>query len=717
MIRDAAPAGAAPADAATQPIDANWVASGLRARVLVPLGLALLLLVTILGVLTYMSRMEHSKHQTADAAVAVNNMLEERTAHEVLGMQSILQLLMDDPRLQAAQRARDRDALLALAVPVLEGISARNGISHLYFILPDRTTLLRAHEPGHAGDRIERFTMLEAERTGRPAWGHEQGPHGSFTLRVVHPWEVDGERIGYMELGLEFEDIVADIKQSLKANVFVVLEKRFVDEAKWKRAQAAKPEPIHWNEFPGVVMLSRTTGEIPPGLKAYLSEPQGQHFQHNFETEWGGRFAQVIATPLGNLRGQEVGELLVMNDLTVAVGERREAIVSMVLVSAAIGGTLMLFFYVLLGRVQRDVAARTARLQEARLVLASEQQERQRAERELALQQERNELLEARGRMVEQLDEARRTAEAALRQNEEVTASLRETQSELVATARQAGRAEIATNVLHNVGNVLNSVNVSAGLIVSILRNSRVGGLSRAMELMAANKGDLGGYLSADEKGRMLPGYLASVTDALVKERDGVLDEVGRLTKSVDHIKDIVATQQSHAAGGDVIEPVEASELVEEALRMQGTALARHQVTVVREYETVPRVPLDRGRVLQILVNLISNAKAAGTGQAHGRPNITLRVEMADPGRLRFLVRDEGEGIAAENLTRIFSHGFTTRKDGHGFGLHSSALAARQMGGTLAASSEGPGRGATFTLELPVTPPPVSVEAAATAAT
>jgi signal transduction histidine kinase len=105
--------------------------------------------------------------------------------------------------------------------------------------------------------------------------------------------------------------------------------------------------------------------------------------------------------------------------------------------------------------------------------------------------------------------------------------------------------------------------------------------------------------------------------------------------------------------------------------------------------------------VLQILVNLISNATRAMEAVTDRPRRLTLRLQ-ASGASLRVCVRDDGEGISPENLTRIFAHGFTTRKTGHGFGLHSCALAARQMGGILTAQSEGPGKGATFTLEFPV---------------
>jgi two-component system NtrC family sensor kinase len=282
----------------------------------------------------------------------------------------------------------------------------------------------------------------------------------------------------------------------------------------------------------------------------------------------------------------------------------------------------------------------------------------------------------------------------------ERTQELRKTQSELVATARQAGMAEIATNVLHNVGNILNSVNVSAGVVTGTLRTSKAQGLGRAVQLMKEHESDLGDFLTRDPKGRLLREYLGTLAQTLIQEQQTMAGELEHLTRSVDHIKEVVATQQSYAVGSSVVEPVQIRDLAEDALRMNGGSLA-HKVSVVKEFSDVPMARLDRGRVLQILVNLISNAKNAMADAVEGSNRLTLRIEEAD-ARLRVSVQDQGEGISAQNLTRIFAHGFTTRKAGHGFGLHSCALAAKQMGGTLTAHSDGPGKGATFTLDLPL---------------
>src|SRR6185369_9978389 len=242
----------------------------------------------------------------------------------------------------------------------------------------------------------------------------------------------------------------------------------------------------------------------------------------------------------------------------------------------------------------------------------------------------------------------------------------------------------------------------SAGLVTNVLRGSRAQAVSRAVQLMHDHAGNLGDFLTRDDKGRKLPAYLYRVSQALALEQQHMLAELVHLTRSIDHIRDVVATQQSHAVGTSLIEAAQICDLAEDALRMSGDALARGQVTVVREFAQVPVARLDRARVLQILVNLISNATAAMENPAPGPRTMTLRVDLAGASRLRVSLIDQGEGIPPENLTRIFAHGFTTRKAGHGFGLHSCALAAQQMGGTLAAHSDGHGKGATFTLELPV---------------
>ncbi|CAN1601415.1 DAHL domain-containing protein [Pseudomonas mediterranea] len=284
---------------------------------------------------------------------------------------------------------------------------------------------------------------------------------------------------------------------------------------------------------------------------------------------------------------------------------------------------------------------------------------------------------------------------------EERTRELREAERELVDAARMAGMAEIATNVLHNVGNVLNSVNISAELVTRKLKNSKTLGLGKAVKIMNEHAEDLGQFMTLDEKGRLLPRYFNELVDSIAAEQALLIDELAQLTKSVDHIKEIVTTQQSYAGAARLVEPLNVSDLFEDALRMNSGALNRHHVTVIKDYQDAPTIMGDKHRLLLVLINLISNAKFAMSHVSEPREMI-LGIRIVDRTTLCLSVKDRGEGIAPDNLARIFNHGFTTRKDGHGFGLHSCALAAVEMNGRLHVHSDGLGQGALFTLEIPL---------------
>jgi PAS domain S-box-containing protein len=274
---------------------------------------------------------------------------------------------------------------------------------------------------------------------------------------------------------------------------------------------------------------------------------------------------------------------------------------------------------------------------------------------------------------------------------------------QLLTASRQAGMAEVATNVLHNVGNVLNSVNVSASIVSERIKRSKCVGLTRVASLLEEHASDLASFLSGSQ-GRHLPKYLQELAAELIAERDVASAELSELHHNVEHIKEIVAMQQSYARRSGLSDIVDIRTLVEDSLRMNAGAFSRHGVALVRDFHEVPLITVDKHKVLQILVNVIRNAKYACDESGNADKRVTVRVQ-ADQDRMQVAVIDTGIGIPPENLERIFSHGFTTRKDGHGFGLHSCALAAKDLGGSLQAQSAGRGLGATFTLTLPLTQP------------
>lgn len=300
----------------------------------------------------------------------------------------------------------------------------------------------------------------------------------------------------------------------------------------------------------------------------------------------------------------------------------------------------------------------------------------------------------------------------------ETQSKLEETHQQLLQVSRQAGMAEVATGVLHNVGNVLNSVSVSASVVCDRLRKSEVGNVHRAATMLHDKNGQLAQFLNDDPKGKLLPEYLAKASRLLAAERDELIGEMAAVGEHIEHIKEIVAMQQTYAKVFGVMEPVPPVSLVQDALRMNAAAFERHGVKVIEHFDkSVPVAMVDRHKVLQILINLLRNAKYAMDEQSPEEKRLEIHVGPTPGGNAAITVRDNGVGIAPENLTRIFGHGFTTKKDGHGFGLHSGALAAKQMNGSLTVHSDGPGRGAAFTLELPPAPAAdikASVETSAT---
>jgi len=281
-------------------------------------------------------------------------------------------------------------------------------------------------------------------------------------------------------------------------------------------------------------------------------------------------------------------------------------------------------------------------------------------------------------------------------------AELAEAQKRLIDLSRISGMAEVATGVLHNVGNVLNSVNVSATIVGDHLRELRITQIGELVGFLEDHNSELSDFLTNDPRGQRVLPYMGNLAHHLEQERNQLGKEVASLAQNITHIKEIVAMQQTYARSAGVYEEVALTDLLKDALDITGPGMERHAVALNIESEELPPITTDRHKVLQILLNLMRNAKDAVKESQGPDRRITVRMRRLGEERIAISVADNGIGIPAANLVRIFSHGFTTKKDGHGFGLHSGALAAKQLGGSLAAASEGTNAGAMFTLELSI---------------
>ncbi|HKE13308.1 MAG TPA: ATP-binding protein [Kofleriaceae bacterium] len=273
---------------------------------------------------------------------------------------------------------------------------------------------------------------------------------------------------------------------------------------------------------------------------------------------------------------------------------------------------------------------------------------------------------------------------------------------ELMTVSRKAGMAEVSAGVLHNVGNVLNSINISSASVRKQLEGSHLAGLARAARLLEERRGDLADFLGS-ERGKLLPEYLIQAAARLAGEQAAALADVSRVEKGIQHIAAIISTQQSYAKVGDRIEHLHLSQVIEDVLSLNATSFERDELRIARHLDVDPELLADRHKIMQILMNLIGNARhALVEGAVAGERRVEITTRLTGDGRVAVEVADNGVGIAPETLARMFEHGFTTRTTGHGFGLHSSMRAAHDLGGRLSARSDGLGRGATFLLELPL---------------
>jgi signal transduction histidine kinase len=273
---------------------------------------------------------------------------------------------------------------------------------------------------------------------------------------------------------------------------------------------------------------------------------------------------------------------------------------------------------------------------------------------------------------------------------------------ELIVAARQVGMAEVATNVLHNVGNVLNSINVSAAMVVENLKKSRLVDLVKVAELIKTHEKDLANFVTQDSKGQHLPEFIGSLTEVLQSEQGVFLSELVNLTKLIDNVKEIVEMQQTLSGNFMLKEKVSLIDLLDKSIKIGGNDLDRYGIELKRDYADIAPVQLDVNKLMQVLVNLVSNGRDSLEKSTAKHKILSISIFDSKEGKIKIKVEDNGLGIPLENLTKVFSYGFTTKENGHGFGLHASALAIQQMGGTLTVSSDGVGKGASFVIELPI---------------
>jgi signal transduction histidine kinase len=287
---------------------------------------------------------------------------------------------------------------------------------------------------------------------------------------------------------------------------------------------------------------------------------------------------------------------------------------------------------------------------------------------------------------------------------EERSLELKKVQKIALQNAHSLGMAEISNGILHNIGNIVNSANISISEISSVLTDSKMVGFLKANDLLKNNKNNLEFYLTQDPSGKLLPQYFLHIGEVISRELEKVNLETQNLAKKIHLIKDVVITQQSYARGDILNEEIHMAKLLEEIISMQNSSFSRHSIQIVRKFQEIPTVQSQKIKVSHILLNLLKNAKEAMDSTDASKRILTVETEYDEKNGLVLVkVSDTGEGILPENLNKIFNHGFTTKKKGHGFGLHFCANAMKEMGGSLTVQNNT--TGVTFVLGFKVKQP------------
>ena len=274
----------------------------------------------------------------------------------------------------------------------------------------------------------------------------------------------------------------------------------------------------------------------------------------------------------------------------------------------------------------------------------------------------------------------------------------RQLQKQLVEASHLSGMAEVATGVLHNVGNVLNSLGISVSTAQAHVQASPFERIERVAAMLDERRKNISDA-DGDRRAQVIPDYLSALSSQMRRDSDVVKREIEAISGHVQYLREIIQAQQSFARVGGAEETVNVSELVEGALRLKSQEL--RSTAVVRDIGEMSEVWTDRYKLLQIIVNFVTNACDAMAANGSRERRMAVRARLVE-GELEIAVADSGVGIPPNLMQRIWEFGFTTKAHGHGFGLHSSAVAAQQLGGTVTAESEGAGKGARFAVRIPV---------------
>jgi signal transduction histidine kinase len=273
---------------------------------------------------------------------------------------SLTDLIESNTLIQRAWLNKDRRALLEAALPIYDRISREGRVSHFYFYTPDRTNFLRVHSPQRYGDRIKRQTLDEAFTTQELAWGVELESSGEFVLRIVRPWLIDGQLVGYIELGENIEHLTRRVKRTTGADLVVVIDKRYLEFEAWSELQEQIGSRVNWNRFADKLIIDKTLSDLPKQLIQQIRKGLGENESISISDEDQIYDASVL--PAVDARKQLLGNIWVLLNVTTQHTDLKTLTTVFVLSSIGLAGLVIILFYAYLQRIQSKLSRAYAKL-------------------------------------------------------------------------------------------------------------------------------------------------------------------------------------------------------------------------------------------------------------------------------------------------------------------------------------------------------------------
>jgi signal transduction histidine kinase/DNA-binding response OmpR family regulator len=336
----------------------------IRLRILAPLAVLILAMVGFCAMLVSADTRKRVDAESREAFDRIPDAFQDALAKEAALMDVALEMMSRDSELKTAMVSQDKTALLAKSESLFEHFREDHLITHFYFHSPDRVCLLRVHKPERFGDKIDRFTALGAERTGKTFWGIELGPLGTFTLRTVRPCFNGKQLVGYIELGEEIEHITARLKESQGMEFVVAIHKEFIDRDKWTEGMRMLGRQADWDRSETSVIIDHTLPTTPDVIISHLDEDD--HGTVDIAMATDHKDYRITLQDLRDAGGREVGHMAVMRDISVESAGFARTVTNISLACGAVGLAIVAFFYFFLGRIGRKLASHDAAMQTAK---------------------------------------------------------------------------------------------------------------------------------------------------------------------------------------------------------------------------------------------------------------------------------------------------------------------------------------------------------------